>query len=117
MCKEVLGGIDGIRLQREVGESSWFGFSLLLEGRLAGRRRELVEALRANGIECRPIAAGNFLRNPVIRFIDHTVSGSVDVADDIDNNGLFIGNHHYDLAEQLEYCRRVLDHFVVGLDF
>ena len=117
LCKEVLGGIDGIRLQREVGESSWFGFSLLLEGRLAGRRRELVEALRANGIECRPIAAGNFLRNPVIRFIDHTVSGSVDVADDIDNNGLFIGNHHYDLAEQLEYCRRVLDHFVVGLDF
>ena len=48
----------------------------------------------------------------------HTnVMGSVDVADDIDNNGLFIGNHYYDLAEQLEHCRRVPDHFVVGLDF
>jgi CDP-6-deoxy-D-xylo-4-hexulose-3-dehydrase len=99
--REHCRGIEGIRLQRETGESSWFGFSLLLEGHLAGRRTELVRYLGEAGIECRPIVTGNFLRNPVVHYLDYSVANSTPVADAIDVDGLFIGNHHFSIESQL----------------
>lgn len=111
LFRDHCGAIEGIRLQRETGESSWFGFSLLLEGPLAGRRRELVAALDGAGIECRPIVTGNFLRNPVIRYIDHSVATSMEAADAIDANGLFVGNHHYDLGRELTLLGETLRAF------
>jgi len=99
---------EHVRIQREVGESSWFGFSLILTGALRGRRKDVVAELRANDVECRPIVAGNFLRNPVIKHLDHVVRQPITAADEVDNEGLFIGNHHYDIAEQLQHVRSLL---------
>ena len=59
-----------MRCQKEVGESSWFGFSIVLTGSLAGKRSQIVQALRENDIEVRPIVAGNFTRNVVIKYMD-----------------------------------------------
>lgn len=94
--------IANIRTQMETGESSWFGFGFILEGPLAGRRTELVAQLETAGVECRPVVTGNFLRNPVITLLDHSVSGEIVAADQIDQDGLFIGNHHIDVSAQLE---------------
>lgn len=105
---ETCAGIDGIRLQRATGESSWFGFSLLLEGRLAGNRQSLVDALTAAGIESRPIVSGNFLNNPVIERLEHSIGSSMGVADQIDANGLFVGNHHFDIGAQIGRLGEVL---------
>lgn len=88
-------GLDVVRLQQETGESSWFGFSLLLEGRLAGRRREVAAALTAAGIEARPVVAGNFTRNPAMRYLDAVVPDELAHADKVHDDGLFVGNHHY----------------------
>ena len=98
-----------VRLQRETGNSSWFGFSLILEGKLNGRRPEIVDKLRQSRIECRPIVAGNFLRNPVIRHLNHVVHQPIVTAEDIEKNGLFIGNHHYPLDQQIAYVRSLFD--------
>ncbi|HQY34454.1 MAG TPA: DegT/DnrJ/EryC1/StrS family aminotransferase [Actinotalea sp.] len=92
---ERMADLPEVRLQREVGESSWFGFSLVLEGPLAGRRREVVTALTAAGIESRPIVGGNFTRNPVMRYLDATVPEQLPAADTVHDDGLFVGNHHY----------------------
>ncbi|MDP9412575.1 MAG: DegT/DnrJ/EryC1/StrS family aminotransferase [Pseudomonadota bacterium] len=105
------GGIKGVRLQKETGESSWFGFSLLLEGHLEGRRRKLIDAFEAAGVECRPIVAGNFLRNPVIDHLDHSVAGDTPTADAIDLNGVFIGNHHFAIGQDLEHVGKILREF------
>ncbi|QEE60857.1 DegT/DnrJ/EryC1/StrS family aminotransferase [Salinibacterium sp. dk2585] len=88
-------GLDTVRLQRETGESSWFGFSLVLEGSLAGRRAEVARALEAAGVEARPIVAGNFARNPVMRYLDAVVPDELPAADKVHVDGLFVGNHHY----------------------
>ena len=100
--QRAFGDIPGVRLQRETGESSWFGFALVLENALAGRRAELVECLTAAGVECRPIVAGNFLANPVLQHLDHSIAGPAPVAEEIDRSGLFIGNHHLPVAADLE---------------
>ena len=98
-----------IAIQTETGESSWFGFSMLCQGRLAGRRAELIAAFQEAGIENRPIVAGNFTRNPVLAHLRHSIGSALPVADEIDESGLFIGNHHYDIAEPLQACRELVD--------
>lgn len=94
-------GRDDLRLQSETGESSWFGFSLILEGRLAGRRKEVVTAFNSAGIESRPIVTGNFTRNPVLKHLAYAALGALPNADKLHDDGLFIGNHHYPIESQL----------------
>ena len=101
-------GLDFLDIQQETGESSWFGFSLLLKGRLAGRRRDLVAALTAAEIECRPIVTGNFLNNPVIDKLDHSIGSPIIAAERVDRDGLFVGNHHYPIPAQIARLREVV---------
>ena len=98
-----------VSIQRETGESSWFGFAMIVRPGARATRRELVTALGAIGVECRPIVAGNFVRNPVIHHLDHSVHGRLGNADHIHENGLFIGNHHFDVSGDLDQIRQVLD--------
>jgi CDP-6-deoxy-D-xylo-4-hexulose-3-dehydrase len=91
-----------LRIQRETGNSSWFGFSLVIRDESTLDRPKLVQTLRDLGFECRPIVTGNFAKNPVVRFFDHEVHGTLRHADRIDTHGLFIGNHHYPIDEAIE---------------
>ena len=94
-------------LQEEIGESSWFGFSLLLRPGSNISRAQLIEKLDANGFEVRPIVAGNFINNPVMRHIPHSIHGSLANAEYIDSNGLFIGNHHYGINEAADVLKNM----------
>ncbi|MCX8224434.1 MAG: DegT/DnrJ/EryC1/StrS family aminotransferase [Sulfitobacter sp.] len=89
-------------LQEEIGESSWFGFSLLLRPDIGISRSDLVTKLDSLGFECRPIVAGNFTKNPVMEHIPHVIHGNLENAQYIDVNGLFVGNHHYPIPEAVD---------------
>jgi CDP-6-deoxy-D-xylo-4-hexulose-3-dehydrase len=108
LFRELITPIAGICLQEEIGESAWFGFSLLLEGSLSGRRAEVVAALIQQGIECRPIVAGNFLNNPAVDYLDYSVAQGAAEADYVDSNGLFVGNQHLPLEAELQLLADVL---------
>ena len=98
-----------VSIQQETGESSWFGFAMVLQGKMTGHRAALVDAFKAAEIECRPIVTGNFLRNPVIEKLDHSVSGDIIAADKIDVDGLFVGNHHHPIPQQLDRLIEVVN--------
>lgn len=89
------------RIQRETGESSWFGFSLVLRPETGLTRRGILARLGALGFETRPIVSGNFTQNPVLRLMDHSLHGPMSHAEEIDRNGFFIGNHPYDMHEAI----------------
>lgn len=108
---KMISNLSDFRPQREVGESSWFGFSLVLDGKLKGHRSELITLLDDAGIESRPIVTGNFTRNPVIKHLDCAPIPSLPVADDIHDNGLFVGNHHFDLTKEIDLLAKVLQDF------
>ncbi|MCC6472863.1 MAG: DegT/DnrJ/EryC1/StrS family aminotransferase [Burkholderiales bacterium] len=91
-----------VAIQAELGESSWFGFALLLRPGGALARSELAARLQAAGVECRPIVAGNFAKNPVMKWFDHEIAGDLPNASWIDSSGLFAGNHHFDLTKQID---------------
>ncbi len=90
-----------LKIQKEVGQSSWFGFSLVLKDDAEFERKQLVTNLIENGIECRPIVTGNFAKNEVIQYFDYEISGTLENAENIDKNGFFVGNHQIDIKETL----------------
>jgi CDP-6-deoxy-D-xylo-4-hexulose-3-dehydrase len=91
--------IEWIRTQKEIGMSSWYGFAIITEN---NNRDKIVECLNENEIEVRPIMAGNFTRNSVINFFDYTVHGELTNADDVHNNGFFVGNHSNNIEDKIE---------------
>ncbi|MCX9567342.1 DegT/DnrJ/EryC1/StrS family aminotransferase [Vibrio cholerae] len=98
-----------IEIQQETGESSWFGFSLILKENAPYSRAELVKKLVENGIECRPIVTGNFLKNKeVLEFFDYEVAGTLEGAEYLDEHGLFVGNHQNDIEEEIKLLAKVL---------
>lgn len=99
---------NGIRIQEEIEQSSWFGFAMILEGKNKGRRTKLVESFKKNNIEVRPIVAGNFTRSKAIDYIDYTIEGELTNADEIHENGFFIGNHSKSNIQEIDYFINVL---------
>ena len=92
-----------IDIQQETGSSSWFGFSLILKENAPYTRSDLVKLLTENGIECRPIVTGNFLKNKeVLEHFDYEVSGSLEAAEYLDKHGLFVGNHQNSITKEIK---------------
>lgn len=107
--KELFGDSPYFRIQQEVGKSSWFGFSLIIRDGVTLHRDDVVERLISAGIECRPIVGGNFTKNKVIKWFDYEIFGSLKNAELVDKNGFFVGNHHFDIKEQLVFLKQILD--------
>jgi CDP-6-deoxy-D-xylo-4-hexulose-3-dehydrase len=102
-------GKDYLQIQAENDESSWFGFAMILKGSLAGRRADVVRRLTELGIDSRPIVAGNFTKNPVMSHLDHVELPSLPNSDEVHTNGLFVGNHHYDIREGILVLETALE--------
>lgn len=94
--------LKSIIIQREIGKSSYFGFSLIIRKDAKYDRKNLVKRLREENVECRPIVAGNFTKNEVIKYYNYEIFDKLENSNYLHDNGLFIGNHHYDCTEQLE---------------
>jgi CDP-4-dehydro-6-deoxyglucose reductase, E1 len=106
--KQKFEDLPDVQLQEEVGNSSWFGFSMIFNGNLSGRRAKIVEKFKENEIESRPIVAGNFMKNPVIKYLDYIDNKDYNVADYIHDNGLFIGNDVRDLKENIDMVYNII---------
>lgn len=98
-----------LRPQLEIGESSWFGFSMIIEKNAPFSRKDVADVLVKNGIDVRPIVAGNFAKNEVLSWFDYSIHNSLKNADEADTNGLFIGNHHYPLTGEIDELRIALN--------
>ena len=99
--QSLFSSIPDVIIQKEIGDSSWVGFSIVLRGKLQGLRKNVLSQLTEAGVETRPIVAGNFTKNPVIKFIPHEIRGSLTNADYIDQNGFFIGNDSRNLSSEI----------------
>jgi len=102
LLQQALKDHPDLLIQQEIGQSSWFGFSLVIKPGLKLSRKELVKKLSELGFECRPIVAGNFAKNEVVKYFDSEVHGNLKNAEHIDQKGLFIGNHHYPIKDAIK---------------
>lgn len=104
---ELFSGIDGLNIQKETGESSWFGFSMVFDGGSQVRTR-ISNALVKEGVDCRPIVAGNFAKNDVMKYFDFEIFGDLKNSNLIDSSGMFFGNHHYNIEGPLAKVRDIV---------
>lgn len=105
LLQKSLANHPDLLIQSEIGQSSWFGFSLIIKPGSMWTRKDLVKSLGSLGFECRPIVTGNFAKNEVVKYFDSEVHGQLKNAEHLDQNGLFIGNHHYSIAPAIELLK------------
>ena len=98
--------INSISLQKNQDDSSFFGFPIIFEDDI--QRKEFIELCDENNIEYRPIVAGNFTKNKVIDYFDYSIYGDLKNSNILHNNGLFIGNHHFDVKKDLDEIYNLL---------
>lgn len=96
-------------IQEEIEQSSWMGFALIIRPDVYLGRERVIQVLQANDIECRPIVAGNFIKNDVIHRINYQIHGTLKNAGWIDEKGLYVGNHALVLEEQILLLHSLLN--------
>lgn len=95
-------------IQKTIGKSSWFGFSLIIRPNSKIKRDNLVKILDKNKIECRPIVTGNFVRNEVMKYFDYKVHKKLKNADHLHYNGFMVGNSQNSLVKNLNLLKKIL---------
>lgn len=110
--RDRISTFKNIRIQKEIQNSSWFGFALILENELSNKRADLVRLLGQYNIDVRPIVAGNFTRNKAIEYLNYEIYATLKNADEIHDNGIFIGNHSNDNRDLIDYFISALEKFI-----
>ena len=106
--KQVFGEDDRFILQKEIGSSSWFGFSFLINDKSGISRNDVIKALTDANIDTRPIVAGNFARKEVVKWFDYEIQGELPNSDYVDKYGFFVGNHQFDIKDKIDYLKQTL---------
>ena len=86
-------------IQIDTDNSSYFGFSVIVESEKL--RDLIIEELNKEHIETKPILAGNFTRNPVIKYFNYSIFGTLTNADIIHDRGFYIGNQGTDISKNI----------------
>lgn len=95
-------------IQKNISNSSWFGFSLIIKPESKLQRNDVVKLLTDHHIDCRPIVTGDFTKNEVLKYFDYEIHGEMKNAKYLDTHGLFVGNHQIPLNEEIKHLHKVL---------
>ena len=103
---DLFSDISSISLQKNQDDSSFFGFPIIFSDNI--QRKKFIELCDESNIEYRPIVAGNFTKNKVIDYFDYSICGDLTNSNILHDNGLFIGNHHFDVKKDLDEIYNLL---------
>ncbi|KGG16349.1 MULTISPECIES: DegT/DnrJ/EryC1/StrS family aminotransferase [unclassified Prochlorococcus] len=92
--------------------SSWFGFPLVLKGRLDKQRRHFRDFLLDKKIETRPFLAGDFTIQPVMNKFQHIKDGDFSVTSAITSSGLALPCHQGLKSKDIEKILYYVDQFI-----
>lgn len=95
-------------IQKEVGESSWFSFTMIIHPTSGIKREEVFSALRKADIGYRIITGGNFLEHDVIQYFNYEVTKSTN-ASYAHNYGFFVGNAPKDMRQEIDLLVSALE--------
>ncbi|MAV81829.1 MAG: pyridoxamine 5-phosphate oxidase [Pelagibacteraceae bacterium] len=99
---------DRVLIQKEIGKSSWFGFSIILIGDLENKREEILKKLDQNKVMYRPIVSGNFMKNPVMKYLKYIDNKNYESANYLNKNGFFIGNDIINLKKNIKLVYEII---------
>ena len=92
-----------IPLSYENVETGWLAFPIILQNKLASKRREVQIFLEKAGIQTRTIFTGNILRQPVAKKFKWEAYGNFSVSDNIMESGILLGCHNRQTKAKMDY--------------
>ena len=84
-------------------QTGWLAFPLILQNKLALKRKEVQIFLEKAGIQTRTIFTGNILRQPVAKKFEWDSFGGFAVSDNIMESGILLGCHNRQTKEKMDY--------------
>lgn len=108
LFQECFGDDDRFIIQKENGKSSAFCFPMIIHPDSGLDRKAVFTAMRDADIGFRIITGGCFTRHDQIKHYDFETHGDLPNAKLAHDQGFFVGNHPFDLTEQIEKLREVL---------
>lgn len=92
-----------IPLSYENVETGWLAFPIILQNKLASKRKEVQIFLEKAGIQTRTIFTGNILRQPVAKKFKWEAYGNFSVSDNIMESGILLGCHNRQTKAKMDY--------------
>lgn len=106
--------LETMKIASEV-KCSWFAFPIIIKKEAPFSREDFVEYLEMNGIETRPIVAGNLAKQPATKYFPEITYNSLVGADFIHEQGLYIGIHPNSNKKNVEKVSKIIDNFYKNL--
>lgn len=94
------------------GDCSWFALPFLVSENAGFTRDELAAHLEANGVETRPVVAGNLARHPAAAKFPLLKVEPLPGADRVHDYGMYLGLHPTDSTESIKRLCDLIDEFV-----
>jgi CDP-6-deoxy-D-xylo-4-hexulose-3-dehydrase len=91
---------------------SWFALPMILTQECPFQKNEFLSYLEHEGIETRPIVAGNILRQPAFQNFPEIQYSDLPGTDLIHDRGFYFGLHPYDSAQMLDRLAETMDRFI-----
>ena len=95
-------------IQKENGKSSSFSFPIIINPEKKLKREKIFAALQEAEIGYRIITGGYILRHDVAKFFKYDTAGQLKNAEIAHDYGFFVGNHPFDLENELTYLAETL---------
>jgi len=93
-------------------ECSWFALPIMLTPKCHFKKADLLTYLEEEGVETRPIVAGNLARQPVCRLYPELREGDLPGADAVHDRGFYIGLHPFEAKKNLDRLIEVFEKFI-----
>ena len=109
LFQDAFGDDERFMIQRENGKSSSFCFPMIVKPDCGLERADVFRPLEEADIGFRMITGGNFPRHDAIQYFDYDIVGDLANADIAHDRGFFVGNHPFDLSQQIARLRDVFN--------
>ena len=93
-------------------KKSYLFYPIIVKKNKFFKKDELVKELEKNGVETRPVMAGNMTKQPVAKILKFKKSGKLVNSDYIHDNAFIIGNHHEMGEKQRKFIADIIIKFI-----
>lgn len=105
---------DLIRLMQVApkAECSWFALPFMLTPDCPFKKADFLAYLEKQGVETRPIVAGNLARQPVCKLYPELQESDLPGADAVHERGFYLGLHPFEAKQNLDRLAEIFEEFI-----
>lgn len=93
-------------------ECSWFALPIMLTSECPFKKADFLAYLEAQGVETRPMVAGNLTRQPVRQLYPELQEDNLPGSDAIHERGFYLGLHPFEAKQNLDRLAEIFEQFV-----